>query len=118
VIYIYIPQNIYIYIYIELQLSLFCCLFVVYVPCFGGSPSEEAAKTRIIYIKKQYILRLTKEHMSLYSSVNRGIYGHVAGAQGALYSLVLRNIKTYIRQLYIHRYIHRLIEEYKLYSLV
>jgi hypothetical protein len=30
--------------------------------------------------KKQYIPRLTEEHMSIYSSV--GIYGHMAGVRG------------------------------------
>jgi hypothetical protein len=32
------------------------------------------------YIKNQYVPRLTAEHMALYSSVNQGVYGHVAGA--------------------------------------
>jgi hypothetical protein len=51
--------------------------------------------------------------MTIYSSINRGIYGHVAGAQ--LYS---RNIFEYIGQRYIPQFIHRLTEEYKLYSSV
>jgi hypothetical protein len=28
---------------LELELSLFCCVNLLYVTCFGGSPSEEAA---------------------------------------------------------------------------
>jgi hypothetical protein len=39
----------------------------------GGSQNRN-------YIKNQYIPRLTKENMSIYSSVNREIYVHVAGA--------------------------------------
>jgi hypothetical protein len=35
---------------LELKLSLFCCLHLLHVPCFGGSPSGEAAKTVVIYI--------------------------------------------------------------------
>jgi hypothetical protein len=35
----------------------------------------------VLYIQKiQQIPRLTEEHMALYSSINRGIYGHVARA--------------------------------------
>jgi hypothetical protein len=68
---------------IELELSLFCCVNLLYVTCFGGSPSGEAATIGIIYIRKiQYIPQLTEEHMALYSSVNRGIYGHMTGARG------------------------------------
>jgi hypothetical protein len=36
------------YISLELQLSLFCFLKLLYVPCFGGSPSGEAAKIGVI----------------------------------------------------------------------
>jgi hypothetical protein len=32
-------------------------------------------------MKKQYISRLAEERMTLYSSVNREIYGHVARAR-------------------------------------
>jgi hypothetical protein len=32
--------------------------------------------------KNQYIPQVTEEHMSLYLSVNRGIYGHVPRAWG------------------------------------
>jgi hypothetical protein len=50
------------------------------VPYFGDSPSEEAAKTGVIY--KKYIPQLTEERMTLCLSVNRGVYEHVAGARG------------------------------------
>jgi hypothetical protein len=43
--------------------------------------------------KIQYIPRLTEERVTLCSSVNRGIYGHMAGAreEGAVYSSVTCN---------------------------
>jgi hypothetical protein len=51
--------------------------------CFGGSPSGEIVKTGIIYIyEKTNIFLGTEERMGLYSSINRGIYGHMARAQG------------------------------------
>jgi hypothetical protein len=34
------------------------------------------------YIKNQYTPQLIEEHMTLYSSVNRGICGHMARAWG------------------------------------
>jgi hypothetical protein len=33
---------------LELELSLFCCVCLLYVTCFGDSPSKEAAKTGIL----------------------------------------------------------------------
>jgi hypothetical protein len=69
------------FICLELELLLFCCLNLLYVPYFGGSPSGEAAKTWIIYIKNQYIPRLTEEHIIFCFSVNRVLYGHVAGVR-------------------------------------
>jgi hypothetical protein len=33
------------------------------------------------YIKNQYIPQLNEERMALYSSVNQGMYGHMARAQ-------------------------------------
>jgi hypothetical protein len=35
-------------LYLELKLSLFCCVNLLYVTCFGGSLSREAAKIWII----------------------------------------------------------------------
>jgi hypothetical protein len=46
------------------------------------------------YIKeKKNISQLIEKHMSLYSSVNRGIYRHVVGprGEGDIYSLVACN---------------------------
>jgi hypothetical protein len=69
----------------------------------GGSQNRD-------YIKNQYIPRLTEERMSLYSSINQGIYGHVVRAWGGG--------SQYIPRLYVTRnifqYIHRLgvTEEY------
>jgi hypothetical protein len=63
--------------------------------------------------------------MTLYSSVNWGIYGHMAGVGMVGQAPAIfhgykepRNIKSYIHRLYIPRYFHLLTEEYKLYSLV
>jgi hypothetical protein len=53
---------------------MYCCIILCCMPYFGASPSRG-------YIKKQYVPRLTKEHMALDSSVNRGMYGHGAGAR-------------------------------------
>jgi hypothetical protein len=36
----------------------------------------------ILLLYDQYIPRLIEERMGLYSSVNQGIYGYVAGAPG------------------------------------
>jgi hypothetical protein len=36
------------YIHLELQLSLFCSLKLLYVRCFGGSPSGMTAKIGVI----------------------------------------------------------------------
>jgi hypothetical protein len=35
-------------LFLELELSLFCYVNLLYVTCFGGSPSREAAKTGVI----------------------------------------------------------------------
>jgi hypothetical protein len=44
------PHAPYLYVFIcfELELTLFCCLNLLYVPYFGGSPSREANKTGVI----------------------------------------------------------------------
>jgi hypothetical protein len=67
--------------YYEFSLIYVFCVIIVYcfycTPGFGGSPTGEAAKTGVA-LKKQYIPRLTKEHMALYFSV----YGHMVGAWG------------------------------------
>jgi hypothetical protein len=92
---------------------LSCCICALFwrltIP--GGSQNRD-------YIKNQYIPRLTDEHMFVYFSINRGIYGHVARARGAVYSSTSRNIKLYIYRLYIPWRFCRLTEEYKLDSLV
>jgi hypothetical protein len=56
----------------------------------GGSQNRD-------YIKNQYIPRLTEERMSLYSSINQGIYGHVVRAWGGVpvYSSVTCNQGIY-----------------------
>jgi hypothetical protein len=51
------------------------------------------------YIKNQYIPQLTEECMALYSSVNQGIYGHVARQGGSHYIPQLHVIEEYIRRL-------------------
>jgi hypothetical protein len=63
-----------------------CFAILSYFICDrGGSQNRD-------YIKNQYIPRLTEEHMSL----NRRIYGHVAGAWGGQYILRLRVTEEYI----------------------
>jgi hypothetical protein len=57
-------------------------MYVWYVfPLFWRIPIRGGSKNRG-YIKSRYIPLLTEERMTLYSSVNRGIYGHVAEAWG------------------------------------
>jgi hypothetical protein len=50
---------------LKLELSLFCCVNLLYVTYFGGSPSRETVKIGIVYKKL------------IYSSVKRGTYGPI-----------------------------------------
>jgi hypothetical protein len=76
-----------------------CCIIFYCIPYFGGSPSREATKTGVIYIYNQYVPRLTEEHMTLYSSVNREMYAHMAGVRSGgvspVYSSVMCNRGIY-----------------------
>jgi hypothetical protein len=72
-----------IYIYIYIYILKFNCHFFLFVCCicapFWRLPIRGGSQNRD-YIKNQYIPQLIEKHMSLYSSVNRGIYEHVARA--------------------------------------
>jgi hypothetical protein len=59
---------------------LSCCICALFwrFPIRGGSRNKDYIQKK----KNQYVPQLTKEHMSLYSSVNRGIYRHVVGQGG------------------------------------
>jgi hypothetical protein len=81
---------------IWIVVDLSCCVWRLYVllcksayaTCFGGSPFGEAVKTCIIYTKNPTD-----------SSINRGIYGHVARAHrgaGPHYIRRLRVTEEYI----------------------
>jgi hypothetical protein len=55
---------------------LSCCMCSVLEAPHPGRQSKQE-----LYIKNQYIPHLTEEHMSIYFSINRGIYGHVVRAR-------------------------------------
>jgi hypothetical protein len=64
---------------------------VLEAPHLGRKPKHGLYKTE----NNQYVPQLTEEHISLYSSVNRGIYEHVS-EEGGGYILQLRVTKEYI----------------------
>jgi hypothetical protein len=72
--------------------SVICDLFL-------EAPQSERQPKQALYIYiTKYIPQLIEERMSLYSSINRGIYGHVAGAheRWGYYIHLLYVIEEYI----------------------
>jgi hypothetical protein len=63
---------------------------VLEAPHLGRKPKHGLYKTE----NNQYVPQLTEEHISLYSSVNRGIYEHVS-EEGGTYSSVTCNQGIY-----------------------
>jgi hypothetical protein len=118
------------WIFIDLRLfvsKLYVLLYKSTVwPVLEAPHPGRQPNTRSIHIKNQYILRFIEECVGIYSPVNRGIYGHVVGANGggSQYILRLYVIEKYIliylsvmcnRWIYFYidrRYIRRLTEEY------
>jgi hypothetical protein len=59
---------------------MYYCINLLY-DLFWSLPIQRSSQNRG-YIKNQYIPRLSKEHMTQYSSVNQEIYGHMVGRPG------------------------------------